>query len=78
MVASISLLRDCILWGIEGCANEHEMARWWKAHQPALKALRRRDAEGFAAVIEAKDRHRAAGSAVALLDEPAEIEQEVD
>ena len=40
-----------------------------------MKALRRRDAEAFAAVIEAKDRHRAAGPATALLDEPAEIEE---
>lgn len=74
-MAGGDLLRDCLVLAIEGCGNEHELARWWKAHQPALKALRRRDAEGFAAVIEAKDRRRAAGPATALLDEPAEIEE---
>lgn len=52
----MTVLRDCILWGMSTCCNPIEMNLWWRQHQPALKALRRLDPEGFEMVLKAKER----------------------
>lgn len=55
----MTVLRDCILWGIETCSNALELNLWWREHQTALKALRRLDPDGFAAALAAKERVKA-------------------
>lgn len=49
----MTVLLDCVLWGIELCGNPLELNRWWKQHQAALKAL---SPEELAVVVAAKER----------------------
>ena len=55
--ACVTILRDCLVMAVGLARDEVQLAHWWGEHQAAMRML---DEAGRAAVIEAKDRRRAA------------------
>ena len=53
----MSLLAMCLILAIDLARDEVQLAHWWGEHQAAMRML---DDAGRAAVIEAKDRRKAA------------------
>ena len=55
--ACVTILRDCLVMAVGLARDEVQLGHWWGEHQAAMRLL---DDAGRAAVIEAKDRRKAA------------------
>jgi hypothetical protein len=52
----MSVLLDCLICGVDLCADDVELAHWWGQNKPALRAL---DEEEWAAIWRRKEERQA-------------------